>query len=238
MKILLLNLGYCSGLDGSFHDYFFHGARYLHTPRRIAEGISHAVSELVHAAQPDICCFLELHKKSALVKDLRDFACSDIEDKYGLTSLLRRLPFFRDNCNGFFSRSRVSYKKLFFRKGGKKLVYELQIGDVSLFLCHFSLSASVRREQFREIEAIVGNRKKTILCGDFNIFSGPAELTELMTVCGFHAANLNDCTFPAVHPTKTFDLFLCTPDIHVLRCESVKNFHGSDHLPVLMEFQV
>lgn len=238
MKLLLLNLGYCSGLDGSMHDYVFHGPRYLHTPSRIAAAVESAVMQLVRTEEPDICCFLEMHKKSALVKDLRDYPCSNVDDKYGLTSLLRHLPFFSDNCNGFFARTDVPYTKRFFRKGAKKLIYELQIGnDATLLMCHFSLSEKTRKKQFREIEAIIGERKKIILCGDFNIFKGADEIRELMAVSNLRAVR-HEPTFPTIHPKRTLDLFLCTPDIVVTRCETVQNFHGSDHLPVVLEFQV
>lgn len=238
MKVLLLNLGYCSGLDGSMHDYVLHGPRYLHTPARIAAMVENAVLQLVSLEQPDICCFLELHKKSALVKDLRDFPCFDVEDKYGLKSLLRHLPFFRDNCNAFFARTDVPYQKRFFKKGSKKLIYELQIGnEVSLLMCHFSLSQTVRQRQFRELEDIIGDRKKVILCGDFNIFKGTAEIEELMTICNLESI-AHEPTFPSIHPRRTLDLFLCTKDLHITRCETMHDFHGSDHLPVVLEFQV
>lgn len=235
---MLLNLGYCSGLNGSLSDYVLHGARYLHTPRRIAVSVADAVRKLTETEIPDICCFLELHKKSALVKDMRDYHCSDIEDKYGLRSLLRCLPFFRDNCNGFFARADVPFKKLFFTKGSKKLIYELEIENGgTLLMCHFSLSASVRQAQFRELETIIQLKNKVILCGDFNIFKGTDELAELMSLCRLRSA-VHSATFPAVRPKKTIDLFLCTEDINVTRCETVRDFRGSDHLPVILEFQV
>ncbi|MBP7113926.1 MAG: endonuclease/exonuclease/phosphatase family protein, partial [Candidatus Peribacteraceae bacterium] len=177
MKVLLLNLGYLSGLDGSMHDYVYHGARYLHTPARIAAAVEDSVMQLLSREEPDVCCFLELHKKCAMVKDMRAYPFFDVSNKYGIRSLLRYLPFFRDNCNGFFSRCDVPYKKYYFHEGSKKLIYEIELqGGVSLLLCHFSLSKSVRKEQFRELENIIGIGKKMILCGDFNIFRGTGEL--------------------------------------------------------------
>ncbi len=239
MKVLLLNLGYLSGLDGSMHDYVYHGARYLHTPARIAAAVEDSVMQLLSREEPDVCCFLELHKKCAMVKDMRAYPFFDVSNKYGIRSLLRYLPFFRDNCNGFFSRCDVPYKKYYFHEGSKKLIYEIELqGGVSLLLCHFSLSKSVRKEQFRELENIIGIGKKMILCGDFNIFRGTGELEKLMTTCTLRAGNLAQSTFPTVHPSKSFDQFLCTPEIRVTRCQALTYFHGSDHLPVVLEFQV
>jgi len=239
MKVLLLNLGYLSGLDGSMHDYVCHGARYLHTPAKIAAGVEDAVMQLLTREEPDVCCFLELHKKSAMVKDMRGYPCADVDNKYGLKSLLRRLPFFRDNCNGFFAKKEIPYKKYYFHEGSKKLIYELELdGGVSLIMCHFSLSKHVRQEQFRELEKIIGTGKKVILCGDFNLFGGTGEIEDLMTTCDLHPGNLTGATFPACHPMKAFDQFLCSPGVRVTRCQAVTGFHGSDHLPVMLEFQV
>ncbi len=122
MKVLLLNAGYCAGLDGSYHDYIFHSSRYLHTPQKIMQAVESSIFSLVSREQPDICCFLELHKHSALIQDLREYRCHDVENKYGINSLLRHLPFFSRNCNGFFSRKNVPFKKYFFEKGTKKLM--------------------------------------------------------------------------------------------------------------------
>jgi hypothetical protein len=239
MKVLLLNLGYCSGLDGSFRDYALHGLRYLHTPERITADIEDALFQLLNREEPDVCCFLELHKKSAMVKDLRGYPCSDIDVKYGLKSLLRKIPFFRDNCNGFYAKHDVPYKKFYFKEGAKKLIYELEMeNDLTLLFCHFSLSKHIRAKQFRELETMLKDKKRAILCGDFNIFKGTGEIEELMSSCNLRAGNLRQSTFPTVHPSKSFDQFLCTEDVRVTRCEAVKSFHGSDHLPVVLEFQV
>lgn len=239
MKVLLLNAGYCSGLDGSYRDYILHSSRYLRTPQSIIAAVEASIGSLINAEQPDICCFLELSKHTALIQDLRDYPCHDVDIKYGVNSILRHLPFFRDNCNGFFAREEVPYKKYFFKNGAKKLIYELEVGnDVSLLLCHFSLSHIVRRQQFRELETIIKNRERAILCGDFNIFRGTHEIDDLMNACNLHPVTAYAPTFPAVSPSKALDMFLCTNGLNVTRCEVVRDFRGSDHLPVILEFKL
>ncbi len=239
MKVLLLNAGYCSGLDGSYKDYILHGSRYLRTPRSIIEAVETSINSLIQDEQPDICCFLELNKHSALIQDLRDYPCYDVDTKYGTQSILRHLPFFRHNCNGFFAREEVPYKKYYFKNGAKKLIYELDIGqDISLLMCHFSLAGAVRQEQFNELKSIIKNRERSILCGDFNIFRGTQEIDELINECNLHPVTAYAPTFPAVSPSKAFDLFLCTNNLHITRCEVVRDFKGSDHLPVILEFKM
>lgn len=238
MKVLLLNLGYESGLDGSMYDYFVHGLRYLHTPSQVTHTVERAVENLIFRERPDICCFLELHSNTALVKDLRQYREHDISNKYGLKSLLRWIPFFQDNCNGFFARKDIPYRKLYFRHGAKKLIYELDVADgVSLILCHFSLTHTQRAEQFAELEAIIRKRDRVIVGGDFNIFEGTKELKNLLHDCDLKLVGSGP-TFPAVHPSKMFDLFLASETVKITRCEVVKEFHGSDHLPVILEFKV
>ena len=238
MKVLLLNAGYFTGLDGSLSDYLIHGFRYLYTPDAVMHEVENAVKHLVYTEKPDICCFLELHQKTAFVKDFRPYRCHDIDNKYGLQSFLRWLPFFDDNCNGFFSRKNIPFKKLYFKNGAKKLIYELKIAeDVSLILCHFSLSSPVRQKQFLEVQKIIHKRDRVIVAGDFNIFHGTCELSQLLADCDVKLVN-HKPTFPAVHPTKMFDLFLCSKSIKITRCEVARGFHGSDHLPVILEFQM
>ena len=238
IKVLLLNLGYESGLNGSWYDYVVHVLRYLHTPTEITKEVDEVLENMILREQPDICCFLEIHSNTALVKDLRQYSEHNISNKYGLHSLLRWLPFFSDNCNGFFCKKEVPYRKLYFRHGAKKLIYELEVADdLSLIMCHFSLTHIQRAEQFAELEAIIKKRKRVIIGGDFNIFGGTKELQKLMLDCNLKLMN-NKATFPAVHPNKTFDLFLASENVKITRCETVNNFRGSDHLPVILELKV
>ncbi len=76
------------------------------------------------------------------------------------------------------------------------------------------------------------------MCGDFNIFHGSQEIDRLMKICKLHPVSAYAPTFPAVSPDKALDLFLCSDSLHVTRCEVVRDFRGSDHLPVVLEFQV
>lgn len=237
VKILLLNTGYFSGLDGSLKNYVIHGVRYLHTPERIMSAVEHSVSRLVNLERPDVCCFLELPKKSSIAQDLSEYPFHDISNKYGLNSLLRRLPLFRRNCNGFFAREKLQYKKRYFAKGRKKLIYELDLPNgTTVLLCHFSLSKKTRMKQFDQLKKLIASKKNVILCGDFNIFKGSNEVKSLMEECKLQSVSAFQPTFPAFKPKKAFDLFLCTTDINVTRCEPIAKFHGSDHLPVVLEF--
>lgn len=235
-RILLLNLGYETGLDGSLRGYLTQSWRYLHTPEYVVQSVRKGFSDLIARVQPDICCVLEMHHDPALLKTFAAYHCRHVHPKYGNASVLRRLPFFRDNCNGIFAMDRLPCAMRQFKHGTKKLLYDVKVAqDFSLLVGHFSLHASVRQEQFAEIAELVHGRKHSIVCGDFNDFGGCKELNGLLKetdlrvvrpVCGE--------TFPACHPKRPLDLFLCSKNIKNVHVEILKDVHLSDHLPVLL----
>lgn len=238
MRILLYNAAYATGLDGSIRDYLLKFHRYIYTPRNIIRRVRQAIYHLLERETPDVCCFVEVHSRTHMLPESHAYAYGDIENKYGRFSWLRALPMFRDNCNGFLSKKPLPYRKHEFTHGTKKLIYEILLkDDLSLFLVHFSLNGSVRREQCRELVKLLSTRPRVILCGDFNIFRGAGELQQLAKDCNLHIVNdLSQATFPTFRPRQSLDLFLCS---HSLKQTSVKVLHAqaSDHLPVLLDVQ-
>ena len=236
-KILLFNVGYCTELQGRLREYYLHFLRYLYTPRRIVEDAFSVLGHLMQVENPDFCCFLEVHPDRRLISHLQQYLFHDFENKYGLRSILRHLPFFRRNCSSIFAHRPVTFQKHFLRYGTKKLLYEIELrNDLSVMITHFSLSRSTRRKQFTELEQLIRSRKRVILCGDFNVFDGEEELRHLLSICNLRIANgTHDFTFPSFHPSKALDLFLCSHDVNVLGVRVLKSIHASDHLPVILE---
>lgn len=237
-RILLMNLGYATGLDGSMKSYLFGSYRYLYTPRRIIRQIRQSIYGLLNRVQPDICCFVEIHRKHGFVPHPHAYT-SHIDNKYGRRSLLRFLPFFRNNCNGFISHQPLQFEKHYFKNGSKKLIYDIKIGKgMSLLLVHFSLARDTRRRQCQELKKILANRSNTIVCGDFNIFEGERELHALAEACNLKIVETHQHTFPAVRPTKTLDLFLCPKGMAHVSAQVMDDVRVSDHLPVMLTLSV
>lgn len=235
-RILLYNLGYATGLDGSTMDYILRWYRYLFTPQIIIEKIRRSIYELLHREQPDICCFVEIHKHHGFVPHPRAFF-SHIDNKYGLRSILRWIPFFRDNCNGFFSHRPLHFRKRYFENGTKKLIYEIDLGNnMTLFLAHFALSAAVRKKQTEELKRLLAHRTNIILCGDFNVFNGTRELASLAEACDLHIVDPSP-SFPTIRPRKALDLFLCSNNLQNVSAHVLRDVHMSDHLPVMLEVE-
>jgi exonuclease III len=239
-RILLYNVGYATALDGSLRSYLLHFYRYIYTPRYIIRRVRQMIYSILQEQQPDVCCFVEIHRKKSCVPHPHAYAQFDVENKYGQSSVLRRLPFFRDNCNGFYAKNTLDFQKIFLKHGTKKLIYEIKLRpDTSLFLVHFSLEKRVRAKQCEELKEIVQSRENAIVCGDFNIFKGTGELESLAQDCGLRIVNTpGEATFPAVNPKRALDLFLCPEHVQFAEVKVLSDCKGSDHLPVMLELEL
>ncbi len=227
-------MGYGLGLDGSVKDYALKWYRYLHCPTIIKDKVLKGIKNLIKSQKPDVCCFIEIEGPHADYFS-KDYLYYDITNKYGPKSALSKIPAFHTKSNAVFSRKNHQIKRHYFENGTKKLIYEVSLPKgITLLMTHFSLSKNTRKKQFTEIKKLIKN--KTILCGDFNIFTGFQELEPLLTETNLKIVSKNK-TFPASNPKKAMDLFLCSKNIKVNACKVI-NKRLSDHLPVLLEIEV
>ena len=237
LKIFLLNLGYCTGLNGSFSQYILYGHRYLFSSKNIQENIINKLRKIIFNEKPDVVCLIEIEKGRQIEHLINEeYSFHDIETKYSTRSLLNKLSFFNKRSNAFISRQDLHFKKHFLKNGTKKLLYEITLPeDIKLLMAHFSLNKAVRKKQFEEINKMIENKSRIILCGDFNIISGNSELNSLM-----EKSNLviNSCgpTFPAYNPKRTLDVFLCSKGLKTH--SKILTNQLSDHLPVVLEVKI
>lgn len=243
LKLLFLNAGYCLGLDGSTVDYILKSYRYVYCPGKIRNDIYSKIKSLAVTESPDVFCMAEVDKGSfntgfdnqilKLTSKKEHFF--DISVKYGKDSFLRKFPLSSGKANGFVSKEKLKFKKIYFKNGTKKLIYEIYVKGFTILLAHFSLKKKVREKQFDEIVVLMKNKKKMILCGDFNIFGGLSEVDNLLKGANLKIANKkSDFTFPACKPDKILDLFICSKDVKVNKIKVIQS-DVSDHLPVLID---
>lgn len=236
-KILLLNLGYCTKLNGSLSQYILKCHRYLFLSRKVQREVLRKLKDTIAKEEPDLVCLVEI-KKGKQMKELvdGDYTFFDIENKYGRKSILRKLPFFYNKSNAFLSKDELSYKKYYLKNGVKKLIYEITLPNkTKLVLGHFSLKKNVRAKQFEEICKKYADVESKIICGDFNISKGITELDTLRDDLDLKCADKKP-TFPAFYPKKSLDLFLCQRQLN-LKAEVLRN-QLSDHLPVTLEVEL
>lgn len=247
-KILLLNTGYCVGVDGSPNQYLRYCYRYLFCSRRIQREVIRDIDSLITDENPDLCCFIELHKESKILRRFNqmqalldeEYRFYHMANKYGERGLLSHSPVLRRNSNGFMAKKALSFRRHYFRSGRKKLVYEILLDhDVHLFMAHFSLKKKARERQFDQLKNLIQGKKRVIICGDFNIFHGYEELKPLLETGDLQVMNSSEQkTFPSCYPKKHLDLFICSKDIKITDFKVLRDICISDHLPVVMEFAV
>ncbi len=240
MKVLLYNLAYCTGVDGSAKKYVSKGLKFA-LPM-LCKGEDHitALQKMIEREKPDVCCFVEIDSDSPLIdRLLPKYKYSDISNKYRAGSVFSRAPFYKKKSLCILSNMKFSVKRHYFQKGFKRLLTEASFDNgFSVFLSHNSLRRWVRKHQFHLLSLLAGGgRKKVITCGDYNILAGTHEL-EPFHKEGMKLANdPKEFTFPTHRPKKTLDVFLHSPDIVVKRIQALKDVRLSDHLPVMLEVE-
>ncbi|MFH1440254.1 MAG: hypothetical protein ABIG89_06805 [Candidatus Woesearchaeota archaeon] len=251
-KILLTNIGYCTGLNGSLSDYVFKFYRYIYTSKKVQLDVLNKLSRIVNKEKLDLIVLIEIKKyqmemlKRIISNDKNNnkYNLFEVENKYSLKSLLRKILFIKNNCNGFIAKKNLKFEKHYLENGTKKLLYEIKLpNDTVLVATHFSLNKKTRKKQFDEISEKFKS-KKMIVCGDFNIFDGFDELNSIMEKCELKIAN-DKPTFPSNlccsskksnNRKKALDLFLCSEKMKV-NVKIIKD-DFSDHMPILLEIEL
>ena len=154
--------------------------------------------------------------------------------------MVGKLPLFNKQVNAFLTSDKVKTEKFhYFDSGVKRLVIELELEDLSVFLVHLSLKFRHRQYQLRDLHSLVAAVKKPcIVAGDFNVLWGSHELQLFLAATGLRNVNVEGLpTFPSWKPKRQLDFILCSPGIQVV------DFQGprvtlSDHLPVICDFEI
>lgn len=233
-KILLINLGYCTGVNGFFWQYIAKFHRYIFLPRMVEGRTLQKFKAVIAEENPDMICLVEI-KKGKQVRALisAEYLFYDVKTKYGEKSLLRKSPFFYNKGNAFIAKDDFQFKLHYLKNGTKKLVYEIILPNkISLLLAHFSLNKYSRKKQLRSMAELSLENEKKIICGDFNILSGLGELDFLVQKSDLKIINPHP-TFPAYKPSKFLDLFLASQGVQA--SARVLDAQISDHLPVVLE---
>ena len=121
----------------------------------------------------------------------------------------------------------------------KRLVLELELQDLTIFLVHLSLPFRVRHHQLTSLCRIVkGAKKPHIVAGDFNSFFGAHELELFRTAVGLTSADPEERpTFPSWAPKHQLDFILYSPGIKI-KSFKVPDVDYSDHLPLVCDIEV
>ena len=238
MKILLYNIGYATGLNGSWWSYATQWYRYLYTPTSIQQQVLNTISQRIQNEQIEVAGLIEVTPQHISTLKQRTGFYGTSAVKYSPNSRLRRIPGLKNKSNGFISNPNLAHTAHYITAGNKTLLLELALpNNISLFMFHFSLQANVRQQQLKEISSIIANRKRVIVCGDFNIFNGPSELDQFQDTTSLQLVR-SSATFPAYQPQHQLDIFMVSEDVMVSDIKVYNDITASDHLPVVLDVRM
>jgi endonuclease/exonuclease/phosphatase family metal-dependent hydrolase len=206
------------------------------------------ITRFIKSLDPDIVGLIEIDTGSIRSRKVNqaEKIASDLgmntsyETKYGTKSFNKMLPIVRKQGNAFMAAPRVHGEKFhYFDTGIKRLIIELEMQHVAIFLVHLSLKYRHRHLQLRRLyDLIVATRKPVIVAGDFNTFWGENEIYLFMKAAGLTSANAEGIsTYPSRAPRKELDFILYQSGIEVTGFE-VPQVKHSDHLPLVCDFEI
>lgn len=239
MRFLLYNIRYATGgIPGRGPFQFFRPSKQL-------------LDEIVHyicGINPDVVGLLEVDSgsvrsrrrhQSRVIAEALGHAHA-YQSKYGAGSFAHSVPILRRQGNALIVRDLGRPVRFqYFNSGIKRLVLELELPDVVIFLVHLALGGRVRLRQMHALYDMVrACPKPVLLAGDFNALWGRHEIELFRAACGLRSADPhNRPTWPSWHPRKQLDVILHSPEVAIDRFE-LGRVLLSDHLPLICEFRV
>jgi endonuclease/exonuclease/phosphatase family metal-dependent hydrolase len=160
--------------------------------------------------------------------------------KYSQTGAAHLVPVLNKQGNAFVSRDSTRNETFhYFDKGMKRLVIELELENLTIFLVHLALSFRVRHHQLSDLYDLVKHTDKPhLVAGDFNARWGDREINLFLAATGLATANtagLN--SFPSWLPKRQLDFVLHSPGVRTTGF-SMPGVTYSDHLPLVYDFEI
>ncbi len=243
MRFVLYNIRYATGTGAAFH-LPVPGAGYLRSNPRVLDGIT----QFIKSRDPDIVGLIEVdtgsirtglvNQAQVIAKSLGHY--STYQCKYGTSSINTLVPIVRKQANAFLASPRVEGERFhYFDTGIKRLIIELELDELCVFLVHLSVKFRHRHAQLRHLfELIRHSTKPVIVAGDFNTFWGEHEMALFMEATGLRSANRHRLpSYPARRPRIELDFILYSRGIEIDSFE-VPDVTFSDHRPLICDFRV
>ncbi|BCR03540.1 hypothetical protein DESUT3_06090 [Desulfuromonas versatilis] len=235
MRFILYNIRYATGRRA--HDYFRPSRKNL---GRITSFLREQEPDLVGLIEVDQGSYRSGGKNQAelIAQELGHYHAHSV--KYGEASLWRNIPVLSKQGNAFLARDKIRGTTFhFFEQGMKRLVLELELDHVVVFLVHLALGSRVRHQQLGALYNLVKKtRKPHLVAGDFNALWGEEEIELFLAASGLQNANHRRLpTFPSHRPQRHLDFVLYSRGISV-RDIQVPQVLYSDHLPLVVDLDV
>jgi endonuclease/exonuclease/phosphatase family metal-dependent hydrolase len=160
--------------------------------------------------------------------------------KYSDTMLAHLVPILNKQGNAFLTRDSITNAKFhYFERGVKRLVIELEMENLVIFLVHLALHFRTRQSQLADLYSLVnGTEKPHLVAGDFNARWGDREIKLFLAATRLaNADTFGHPTFPSWAPKRQLDFVLHSPHITVENL-IVPSTPFSDHLPLICDFEI
>jgi endonuclease/exonuclease/phosphatase family metal-dependent hydrolase len=243
MRLLVYNIRYAMG-SGPPPQLPVPGAGYLFGNSVNLDNII----KFIQSCAPDVVGLIEVdvgsmrsgrvNQAESIADALGHYSC--YQCKYGEESFNQMLPILNKQANAFLaSPSIVGERFHYFDTGIKRLIIELELDGVVIFLVHLSLRYRQRQAQLRSLyELVTRATKPVIVAGDFNTFWGENETFLFMKAAGLRSANVASLpSYPSRNPRMELDFVLYGDGIEITGFDIPRVAH-SDHLPLLCDFQL
>ena len=235
MRFVLYNIRYATG----------HKARNFARPstrnlKKIGAFLEEQEPDLVGLIEVDLGSYRTGWKNQAaqLAQSLGHFHSHAV--KYDQNSFWSSLPVVGKQGNAFLARDRIRNETFhFFDRGMKRLVIELELDHVVVYLVHLALGSRARHQQLGALYNLVKDtRKPYVVAGDFNALWGEQEIGLFLAASGLQNANVQRLpTYPSRHPHRHLDFILYSKGI-VVRDFRIPQVPFSDHLPLIFDFDI
>ena len=243
MRFLLYNIRYAAGIGRHFHLPVPYSGYFKHTNGNLKK-----IVDFIKLVNPDITGLIEVDSGSfrseknnqaeAVAWELQHDHI--YQSKYSASSMARKMPLLNKQGNAILTNQEiVSQKFHYFREGLKRLVIELELADLSVFLVHLSLKFRHRQYQLQDLYTMTNSVKKpVIVAGDFNAFKGDRELELFLAATELKNANSNgQPSHPSRAPRRQLDYIFHSPQIQITDFQ-IPQIKLSDHTPLVCEFEI
>ncbi|MDQ2069270.1 endonuclease/exonuclease/phosphatase family protein [Natronospira bacteriovora] len=243
MRVLNYNIRYATGIGPGFH-FPLPLAGYLRPTgknlARITRFIEDLKPDLVGLTEVDMGSFRAgaVNQAEHIAEALGHF--HSFESKYAYHSLNTRLPIVKKQGNAILTSQPIVQEHFhYFDAGIKRLILEIELDEVVMYLVHLSVKYRHRHYQLRNLHSLISQRRKpVIVAGDFNTFWGDYEMHLFMEAARLRNANpTGEPTYPSWAPSRQLDFILHSDGLEVDHFE-VPDIRLSDHLPLVCDFRV
>ena len=243
MRLLLYNIRYGAGIGRKFH-FPLPYIGYL----KKTNGNFKKITDFITAAEPDITALIEVDSGSFRTERSNQAKVIAGEmhqhhickGKYSKGSIIGKVPVLNKQCNALLTNQNIISKKFHYLNNGvKRLVIELELEEVTIFLVHLSLKFRHRQSQLKDLYTLVNPvTKPVIVAGDFNVFHGDDELQLFLAATGLQSANCEGMpSHPSRFPKRQLDFILHSAEIRPTRFQ-IPQVKFSDHVPLVYDFEI